>query len=450
MPNRTFAGVLAALLTGLAMALMPAAVAAADPEHKICAVPDASGSFETATPGQEGMDAARLNSAVTALSLRSRLSVQVFRNNCLVASGPLKPLSDRVHNNVWSVTKSVTSLLTGIAIGDGKLELDDPIGNYLPTGEGWGDDAHRAITVRQLLTQTSGLDQSILSEALTLGLDPSLRQQALAQPFVYEPGSTFQYSQLGPALLAYVVQRAVGEDLITFAQERLFGPIGIESGSYFWMRDRSGNAYGYSNLFLTPPQLARLGLLMSNDGRWGDEQVVPASYVTSVSEPTTTNGCYGLLFWTNAGAPCTGADIPHAQTLDRHAIPSAPLDAYEMNGTGGQLVIMIPSLKMTVVTTGYFGSLSLDPPVLLGAAPDEMQWTFFRALMKATNDATVADPGPYRGDPIDLDINPTNYINPTVLLRDVLTNPGCNILVCNGSVPTQGLIENVQALPGLF
>jgi hypothetical protein len=178
--------------------------------------------------------------------------------------------------------------------------------------------------------------------------------------------------------------------------------------------------------------------------------VVPASYVKAVGKPTKTNGCYGLLFWSNGGKPCTGADIPHAQTLDRRAIPSAPTDAYEMNGTGGQLAIMIPSLKMTVVTTGYFGSISLDPPVLLGAAPDEMQWTFFRALMAAVEDAKVTDPGPYRGDPIDLDIDPTNYLNPAVLLRDILTNPECNLLVCNGSVPTQGLIQNAQSLSGLL
>ena len=442
-------GALAAALTGLAIALLPALPAAAA-APKTCSVPTASGDFETSTAAQQNLDATKLRNAVNALSLRSRLSVQVFRNNCLVATGPLKPVSDEIHNDLWSVTKSVTSLLTGIAVGDGKLELDEPIGKYLPKGAGWGDKAHRSITVRHLLTQTSGMDQSILAEAVTLGLDPSLPQEALAQPLKYKPGTTFQYSQLGPALLAFVVQQAVHQDLQTYAQKRLFTPIGITSGSYFWLRDRSGLPYGYAHLFLTPPQLARLALLMSNNGRWRGHQVVPASYVKAVGKPTKTNGCYGLLFWSNGGKPCTGADIPHAQTLDRRAIPSAPTDAYEMNGTGGQLAIMIPSLKMTVVTTGYFGSISLDPPVLLGAAPDEMQWTFFRALMAAVKDAKVTDPGPYRGDPIDLDIDPTNYLNPAVLLRDILTNPECNLLVCNGSVPTQGLIQNAQSLSGLL
>ncbi|WP_372346902.1 hypothetical protein [Streptomyces sp. KL116D] len=79
-------------------------------------------------------------------------------------------------------------------------------------------------------------------------------------------------------------------------------------------------------MFLTHRQLARLALLMSNNGRWNGSQIVSASYVAAVSEPTPTNGCYGLLFWTNRGKPCTGADIPAAQTLQRHAVPSAPAD----------------------------------------------------------------------------------------------------------------------------
>jgi CubicO group peptidase (beta-lactamase class C family) len=437
-------------LAAVAVASLPApAFAGQSIPQKQCVLPGSGGGFDTATPNQEALDAAKLQQAVATLSTRMRMSVQVFRNNCLVATDPINPATDSLHNNLWSVTKSVVSMLTGIAAGDGRLNLDDPIGRYLPVGPGWGDAQHRAITIRQLLTQSSGLDQAILSEAGTSVIDPSLPREALAQPFRYQPGTKFQYSQLGPALMAYVVQRAVGEDLVEYAQHRLFGPIGIEQGSYFWLRDRSGTPYGYSNLFLTPPQLARLALLMSNDGRWAGQQLIPASYVQAVSKPTSTNGCYGLLFWTNRAAPCTGADIPDAQTVQRSAIPSAPSDTYEMNGTGGQLAIMIPSLGITVVTMGYFGSVSPDPPVLLGAAPDEMQYTFMRGLMHAVQDVNVADPGPYRGDPIDLDVNPLNYADPRVAHRD-LTVPGCNVLVCDGTVPTQGLIQNIQALPGLF
>lgn len=433
---------LAALVGALLVPATGTPAAAAEPRW--CAQPTASGTFERSSPEQHDLDARRVEQAVSMLSVRLRLSVKVFRHGCLVASSRQEPLTGTVHNNVWSVTKSVTSLLVGIAVGDGRLRLDDPIGRHLPTGPGWGTAAHRAITVRQLLTQTGGARQSILAEAVSVGLDPDLARQALAQPLVHRPGTTFQYSQHGPALLAYVVQRAVGEDLMAYAQRRLFGPIGIRSGQYVWLRDRSGLPYGYSNLFLTPDQLARLGLLLTHEGRWRGRQVVPRSYVRAVSRPTRTNGCYGLLFWTNRGTPCTGADIPGAQTLHRRAIPSAPVDTYEMNGTGGQLVVMVPSLGMTVVTTGYLGSISLDPPVLLGASPDEMQWTFFRLLMSAVEDVDVPDPGPYGGDPISLDVDPRNYLDPEVLLRGLVTNPDCNVLVCGGRVPLDGLLRGLS------
>ncbi|WP_310962539.1 serine hydrolase domain-containing protein [Nocardioides terrisoli] len=436
-------------IVGAAALMGPTATAAPAPVVKHCRLPAAGRPFTTATPAQERLDGARVTAAVDQLSVRMRLSVQVFRNDCLVAADPLDALTGTAHNNLWSVTKSVTSMLTGIAIGQGRLTLDAPIGRYLPTGPGWGDRAHRAITVRQLLTQTSGIDESILAEAATTGLDPSLPQEALAQPIKHAPGTHFEYSQLGPALLAYVVQRAVGENLATYAQRELFGPIGITRGSYLWLEDRSGTPYGYSNLFLTPTQLARLGLLMQDGGRWNGRQVVPAAYVDEVGRATATNGCYGLLFWTNAGTSCTGANIPAAQTVHRRMIPTAPSDAYEMNGTGGQLNVMIPSLHMTVTTTGYFGDRSPDPSILLGATPGDMQYTFFRTLMSAVEDVDVPDPGPYPGDPIDLDADPMNYLSPFVLRRDLLASPTCNVVVCNGTVPTKGLLDAVRALPGL-
>lgn len=417
---------------------------------KHCTLPAAGRPFATATPAEEDLNATQLRQAVADLSRHNRTSVQVFRNNCLVAGDALNPLTGTNHNNLFSVTKSVVSMLAGIAVGEGKLDLSARIGRYLPHGSQWGDAAHRALTVDQLLTQTSGIAEAILAEAATTGSDPSLPQEALAQPIEHRPGTHFEYSQLGPALLAYVVQRAVGTDLATFAQHVLFTRVGITAGSWFWLEDRSGTPYGYSNLFLTPAQLARLGLLMQDGGRWNGRQVVPASYVASVSRPNPTNGCYGLLFWTNRGRPCTGANIPSAETVHHRAVPSAPVDMYQMNGTGGQLNLMMPGLHMTVTTTGWFGDTYPDPSILLGATPGNMQYDFFRALMKAVEGVDYRDPGPYRGGGLDLDINPLNYLDPRVVMRDMAANPKCNVVVCEGTVPTKGLIDAVRSAPALL
>ena len=374
----------------------------------------------------------------------------MFRNNCLVAGDHLNSLTGSSHNNLFSVTKSVTSMRAGIAIGQGKLRMSAPIGRYLPHGAGWGDAAHRAITVHELLTQTSGIAEAILSEAGTTGTDPDLAREALAQPIVHKPGTHFEYSQLGPALLGYVVQREVGTTLAAYAQRVLFGPVGSKAGTWVWLEDRSGTPYGYSNLFLTPQQMARLGLLAQNGGRWNGRQVVPATYVAKVSRPNPTNGCYGLLFWTNRGRPCTGANIPAAETVHRRAVPSAPHDMYQMNGTGSQLNLMIPSLRMMVTTTGWFGDTYPDPSIVLGATPGNLQYDFFRALMKAVKDVQYRDPGPYAGDGIDFDLNPVNFLDPRVLARDIDANPTCNVIVCDGTVPTKGLIDAVRQSPALL
>jgi CubicO group peptidase (beta-lactamase class C family) len=423
---------------------------AAHTSMKHCRLPAAGRPFATVTPAQEKLNATQLRHAVDELSLHNRTSVLVFRNNCLVAGDVINPLTAPAHNNLWSVTKSVTSMLAGIAIGQGKLKLTAPIGRYLPHGPGWGDAAHRAITVRQLLTQTSGIAEAILSEAGTTGTDPSLPQEALAQPILHKPGTHFEYSQLGPALLSYVIHRAVGADLTSYVQRKLFGPIGITAGSWFWLEDRSGNPYGYSNLFLTPDQMARLGLLMQNHGKWNGRQIVPAAYVRKVSKATPTNGCYGLLFWTNRGRPCTGANIPAAATLHHRAVPSAPRDMYQMNGTGSQLNVMVPSLHMTITTTGWFGDTYPDPTVLLGAVPGNLQYDFFRELMKAVEDVRYRDPGPYSGTGIDMDLNPLNFLDPRVLLRDINANPRCNVIVCDVTVPTKGMIDAVREAPALL
>lgn len=413
---------------------------------KTCALPAGTGDFGRATPGQASLDRAKLQRAVNYANTHLRLSVQVFRHKCLVAEGAGNRLTKDVPYNVWSVTKSVVSLLTGIARQRGDLRLDDPIGRYLPRG--YGDRAHRALTIRQLLTETAGLDQSILSEAATVATGPDVVREALAQPITQKPGTRFRYSQRTPDLLAFVVQRAVGQDLQTFAQRYLFGPVGIERTDYFWLRDRSGHTYGYAHLFMPPTGLARLGLLAENRGRWRGRQVVPARYLRQAAKPTKTNGCYGFLFWTNAGKPCTSASIPAAETVDTHAIPSAPKDLFAMVGAFQQNNFMIPSLGITVTWTGFLGDTTFhNLPGLLSASgtSSDLYYNFFRLLMRAVEDVKVPDSGPFKA-PVNFDIDPFQFANPQVLLRDLFPSKGCNIVVCDSRIPTRGLFLNVQAI----
>ena len=417
--------------------------------EKFCQLPSTdAANFETALPEEVGLSSLQVDGALAYANTHGRASVQIFRNNCLVGRGLLDPLTDSIPMQVFSVTKSVVGILAGMATADGKLDLERPIGDYLPNEPGWGDKAHRAITVRQLLTETAGTQEAILAEAATVLTDPSAIQEFLAQDIEHPPGTYFEYGQRDADAAAYIVQSAVGQDLQDYAQERLFGPLGIKKSSYFWLRDRSGNSYGYAWLFIAPKHLARLGLLMQNGGQYNGNQIVPREWVHAVATPSERNPCYGLLFWNNRGKPCTGANIPVATTINDTSVSSAPTDLFAMVGALQQNNFMIPSLNMTVTWTGLFGDTAPNLSVLLSATPGDLYYNFFRVLMRAVRDAEVPDAGPYEAPPFDFDINPENYLSPEVLLKDLVSSPECNVLFCNGGVPTEGLLESLEGILG--
>lgn len=448
------ASVVAAGAVGLSATVAPpavakATVAASSQALTQCALPAAGTSPAAASPAAEGFNPAKLAAAMTFAETRLRTSVQVFRDNCLVASDPVNTLTGDLPWNIWSSTKSVVSMLAGIAVTQGKLSVDAPIRRYLPAG--LGDAAHRAITVRDLLTQASGLQQAAVSELApgAPAADTNLVDQALAVPVQYKPGTYFQYSQYTPDLLAYVIQRAVGEDLQAYAQRYLFGPVGIKPGDYFWLRDRSGNTYGFANLYLPPDDFARLGLLMENDGAWNGRQVIAPGYVAAAHQPSATNACYGYLFWLNR-APCTGPSLPSRQTFDVTPLAGLTSQAYAMVGFLQQNNFIDPSLHLVVTWTGTFGDASLDPQTLISASPNsELYHDFLRLLNQAFTSPRLPDPGPYKPT-FNLDVAPEQFADPSIALGAIGVGPdapkGCNLLYCDGAIPVTGTIQNAQGI----
>ena len=454
--GRRAAGAVAVIVLA-GVGLSPPAVAAPH-TPKRCALPGAGQGFRTASPASQDLKAGAVRKALAFAATRNRLSVKIFRRGCLVGAGPTDPVTERVPFNVFSSTKSVVSLSAGIAQAEGKLDLDDPIGRYLPAGI--GDAAHRAITIRQLLTETSGLKQSILTEFGSLGVEPNVVKQAMALPLEHRPGTFFSYSQRTPDVVAYVVQRAVGEDFQAYTQRKLFDRVGIRRDSYFWLRDRAGNTYGYANLFIAPRAFARIGLLLGNGGVWRGKRVVPRGYLRAIQKPTATNPCYSMLFWVNSGGDsCVTASIPSRRVLRHNLVPSAPKDLYATVGAFQQNNFVIPSLDLVVTWTGLGGDAGLDPQAILSANPGgDLYHEFFRILMRGVRDKAVKDPGPYPDDGPNLDLDPMNYADPTVLLGGLGVGPyapaNCNVLFCSGDDLTTGpakeLPDVIRAIRGLL
>ncbi|WP_433758257.1 serine hydrolase domain-containing protein [Nocardia sp. CA-135398] len=373
---------------------------------------------ERAAPEQVGLDSGRLAAALEFASGRNRLNVQVFRHNCLIGEGPTNDQTGNVAWNIWSATKSVVSVLAGIAWDQGKLDIEAPIGRYLPPG--LGDEQHRSITVENLLTESSGMKVGVLTEGVTgvFPLDPNSAVQALGVPLDNPPGAAFSYSQRNVDLLAYVIELAVGEPLQQFAQRELFDPLGIERGDYYWARDRAGHTYGYAHLMIPPNDFAKLGLLVSNNGRWGGRQIVSRTYLHRARQPSAANECYGYLFWIGPGC---------AETADY-----LPADIYSMSGLGMQNVFIMPSLDLTVVWTGVFGNVSNEGITGIVQNTAELPYEFFRRLFAAFEVRPVPDPGPYIEPPLHLD--PRRFVDTDLLLAvfgiGPAAYPGCNVFSC--------------------
>lgn len=411
----------AAVLLSVVAATSTGVVASAEPgdsnEPAQCAV-SSGRSPERAAPEAAGVDSDKLAAALAFAGGRNRLNIQVYRNNCLIGEGPANAQTGKVPWNIWSATKSVVSLLAGIAWDQGRLDIDAPIDRYLPPGLGAAE--HRAITVENLLTETSGLRLGLFTEAITgiVPIEPNSAVQALGLPLDHAPGTTFGYSQRSIDLLAYVTELAVGEPLQQFAQRELFDPLGIARTDYYWARDRSGNTYGYAHLLLPPDDLAKLGLLVSNDGAWGATQVISEAYLAAARRPSPTNPCYGYLFW--LGPDC--AESPSFM----------PPDTYTMSGFGMQNNFVVPSLGLLVSWTGAFGNASDQG--LAGAFEDSTELThyFFRMLFDAFDNPPVPDPGPYVPEKKPMDLS--KFIDPDIALAvfgaGPMAYPGCTVLSC--------------------
>ncbi|MCX0275058.1 hypothetical protein NLM24_31075 [Nocardia zapadnayensis] len=213
----------------------------------------------------------------------------------------------------------------------------------------------------------------------------------------------------------------------------LFDPLGIDRAAYRWLRDRSGNTYGYVHLFMPPVHYAKLGLLMQNNGTWNARHIVPADYVRQVGEPTAANGCYGLLFWTNRGTSCRGGTLPVVPAIDHRMIPSAPADLYAAVGAFHQNNFIVPGLGMTVTCTGFAGDI--DPLGGTNYAASDPYHESFRILMRGVCDQHIPDPGPYEPPPVTPRFDPFEFADPAVLFRDMAPNLYCTVLACPAPAP---------------
>lgn len=261
-------------------------------------------------------------------------SLIVIRNGKIVAeSYPLDKVGVNTFSNIQSSTKSISSILVGIAIQEGLLnsthtKLVDLYPNLFPD-----DDELKQITLHHALTMRSGLDFKNSAHTQQLYQEKGNSVQfILNRKRLAAPGERIHYSDGDPHLVSKAIEVIYGENAERFANKYLFKKLGIEN--YKWEQAKDGTTYGAFALHLTARDQGKIGQLLLNNGNWKGEQIINENYLQLATSHQVyidlTGDSYGYYFW---------------------LYPE--MSAFAANGHGGQYLFIAPDKNLVVVYTAW-------------------------------------------------------------------------------------------------
>ncbi|NLR60482.1 serine hydrolase [Chitinophaga polysaccharea] len=259
--------------------------------------------FSFSTPEDEGFSSKGLSDIFTYVK-ENKLNIHsllIIRNKKIVLDAYFYPFQPGLRHDVASCTKSVTSLLIGIAIDKGYIKSEDQlVASFFPeiklTGKGF-----ETLSIKDLLTMKSGFDCGFSNEdSLFHKLFPSGNWPKFIfnVPFVTNPGQQFSYCSCNYYLLGEIIYRATGLSPENFAREYLFNDLGIKS--VYWSKNKQGINYGWGDLALQPIDLAKIGQLLLDGGKWNHKSIISTDWIRKAKSMNTVfpngNG-YGYGFW---------------------------------------------------------------------------------------------------------------------------------------------------------
>lgn len=240
-----------------------------------------------------------------------------------------------------SGSKTFLGLTALAAVDEGKLNLDDHARKYFPE---WANDRQKSkITVRQLLTMSSGVEAGKFSE--NRKGEPGW-QELTTKPMEAEPGTKYHYGPVHINLGAYVVEKALkNESFEGYLKRKILDPLGIQVS---WrMRYQDGHPQVAGGAFMTAPDWIKLGEMLRQKGVYQGKRILSEAAVKSLVQPSATNANYGLTCWL----------VPDGEKVmsnsDRRALPSwAPSDFFMAAGMGKQRLYIVPSRGIVAVRFG--------------------------------------------------------------------------------------------------
>ena len=321
---------------------------------------EAAGDWPTATPESQGIDSEAIAAAIESLRERQAPihSLLIVRHGKLVTEAYFHPYDGKAPHDIASVTKPITTTLVGLAIRKGLIaSVDEPmLGVFKGRTVANIDQRKEAVRLSHLLTMSSGLGCKAQAGEPTLWEMLSAPENIdfmLNLPMTDQPGAKFVYCSGGMHLLSGAISERSGMNAEAFARLHLFGPLGIRQWS--WPRDPQRISHGFGNLHLLPRDMARLGQLFLDQGRWRGRQVVPAEWVELATRrhlrtggPGTSDYGYGWRI------PASGSPV-----------------TFEASGRGGQQIsILRDQQTVIVINGGGFSSAELMKQLTAAIKPE--------------------------------------------------------------------------------
>jgi len=264
-------------------------------------------------------------------------SLLIIRNGYLVyESYPSDIYDENDRHHIYSCTKVFTSALIGIALDEGYITgINDFVIDYFSSKTFDNMDSRKeAITIKHLLTMTSGLEWTDNINYYQMAHSSDWVQYILDQPMVSEPGEIWNYNSGDSHLLSAILDQETPSGTVAYAETKIFDPLNITN--YSWNLDTQGIPIGGTLLYLTPRDMAKFGFLYLHNGNWNGTQLIPPSWVvestTSSVDVDFDRGYgtgYGYKWWIYKWA-----------------------NAYTARGSFEQYIAVIPNLNLVVVSTG--------------------------------------------------------------------------------------------------
>lgn len=312
--------------------------------------------WKNSTPEEQGMDSGKLAEALDYVGREGfdLDSLLIVRHGFLVLDAYFYPYSSETLHDIASVTKSITSSLIGTTLTQGYLKsIDQGALDFFPERRVINlDEKKRRITIRDLLTMSSGLNCGWHGETELLAMlrSPEWVQFTLDLPMRVSPGTEFAYCSPGMHLLGAIAGEASGINTLQLAETTLFQPLGIKE--FLWPVDPQGLVHGWGDLRLHPRDMAKIGYLYLQGGQWEGRQILSPAWVAAATGKRVTvpggDADYGYGWWVLRDFP----------------------GLYEARGRGGQFISVWPRKDLIIVWTGSAPDRGKLASLLLTALKD--------------------------------------------------------------------------------